>query len=376
MKRKNLAIILTGVIAAVTLAGCGGGGGGGSTAAIAPAAVQDGRDTTARQYNWHATATARLNTGNYVGIPAQIKKQGRETGLIPAGAISIELTPSTKGMSIQSQCGADNSGRADSIRTSYIWLAMAAKFCWEYDGMLQFDLSPLQGIDPFNIVYAELRLYEFSYFGYNFDTGSSVWEYNFEAGALPNTSSWDEATAWYYNQPTYDITYPDDRITLAAETGWKAWDVTEIAQDWMFGFMENNGVRLVTYNSYAPSDSNALFFDEESGAQQWPSLAPKLVVYYVNSGTTPPVTSTVDVSDVQNLLAAAPIEDTTLKNHLTIMVNKAAALIAQSKPDRALKVLQRVYNRIDRAKSKVISQQTAQTLMDALLVDMNALAGI
>jgi hypothetical protein len=287
MKTKNLQIYLLGIVLMVWVAGCGGGGGQGD-GGVQPATVaaDDNLDTsqsaeralTGATGAANATGVASLpNDKNYKNIEIPPRQRARRAASLPTGTYELTLTPSTQGMGIQGSCAADYSGHDGSVTTGAIWLAMAYNTCWSYDGLLQFDITPAAGITtPNNIVYVELQLYMYTSYGQQ----GAAWLYDFQAGAYANTGPWDEASTWFYSLPAYDTTTNDNRIVITKDLGWKVWDVTDIMVRWQTGAIPNYGLRLHTFPSRAPRDSNAFFYDETSGAAQSPSLSPRLVIYY------------------------------------------------------------------------------------------------
>lgn len=279
------------------LAGCGGGGGGGSQMAIAP--PSGGSIASGRTYGWATETTRPPADPNYVGIPS--RQTGRMAAALLPGTLEIPVQPGTKGMSFQSQCAADFYG-IDGTRRQDIMLAMAATFCWKSDGLVQFDLTTVSAIPADKILLAELRLYQYDQYG---DFGDT-WKYNFEVAAYPNTTAWDEATAWYYKQPAYATNVADNRIVITGDPGWRSWDVTDIVKSWQNKTRVNYGLRLETLNSGAPYDSTAFFYDEVSGAAQNPSLAPMLVLYVVDDAVTTHFFTDSDLDGVPNESDACP----------------------------------------------------------------------
>jgi hypothetical protein len=193
---------------------------------------------------------------------------------VPAygGVLSTTIQPSTKDLTFQSKCGADYKGKEGSTRNLTLQNSMAWLYCWKYDGLVEFDLTPISDIPADNIISAELHLYQWRAIGHHGDP----WVYDFYIEVYPNTEPWGEETTWYYDQPSFDSGYTN-KILITTELGWKIWNITAIVKDWQSGVISNYGLRVFTVDNPAANlDSTANFYSREEGGE----LVPKIVIQY------------------------------------------------------------------------------------------------
>ena len=188
------------------------------------------------------------------------------------------IQPSIKDLSFQNQSGADYSGKNGSTWNQYLPLVMTYIYGWKIDGEIEFDLAAINNIPSDNVISAELQLYQYQSYGQN-----GPWIYDFFVGAYPNTSAWDEATTWYYDQPSFDSSYANE-ILITDELGWKMWNITTIVKDWQDGVIPNYGLRLLVLDNPASNnDSHANFYSREAADE----LTPKLVIQHYLQGSNP-----------------------------------------------------------------------------------------
>ncbi len=341
-------------------AGCGGAG---SSAVHEPGATTAPNIT--RNVMSTATATVMIpDEAKAVQKPTPSVVRTRAASSVPAGTLRAIL-PVVKAMSYQNECAAYYFGRDRSVRTQYLWLAMAVFDCWDYSILVQFDLSGLAGINSDDIVLAELEMYQYSDFGHH----ESSWMYDFEASVLPVSGTWDESTTWFFNRPATEAGFPDNRITVTNETGWKNWDVTDAVKAWHSGVLHNYGFNVFPHNAGMPLDSNAFFYDETGGAAFSPPLSPRLVVYYkepappVTTVMPPPGTCVVpsapgvqdadandcvdSIYDLHDLIKSQGL-DKRLTKKLLRKADKALKEYKKGKKDKALKELLKLYNEIEK----------------------------
>jgi len=95
------------------------------------------------------------------------------------------------------------------------------------------------------------------------------------------TSSWDEASLTWNNQPLFEEVV-DARI-VDNKAAWAAWDITKLVNDWIGGKIVNHGVVLLS--GEAGAGSGGLFSSSDFSADI--ALRPKLVVDYVPDSALP-----------------------------------------------------------------------------------------
>jgi len=119
-------------------------------------------------------------------------------------------------------------------------------------GRSYIEFKPLTIPANARVVYANLKLYQYSTFGTD----------NFTIGLYKITGDWDESTITWNLQPTSST---DAEITInitAGVTTWKSWDIVALVQGWLDGTINNYGVVLKdtdeslvdTYISFYTSD--------------------------------------------------------------------------------------------------------------------------
>jgi hypothetical protein len=131
---------------------------------------------------------------------------------------------------------------------------------------LQFNLSAIPtGVD---IVSADLKLY------HNSSTGTT----DLTIRIHKVTSSWQENTLTWINQPDYHPTPESSRLVNVDITDWLSWDITNLLQEWLDGSTPNYGLVLkdtdeALGNTYIQCFSSD-YIDETS-------LRPKLEIIYL-----------------------------------------------------------------------------------------------
>lgn len=129
------------------------------------------------------------------------------------------------------------------------------------------------------------------------------------------TTAWDESTATWNNQPSYDGT-AIDTISVADVSAWYAWDITSLASGWHGGTITNYGAIIKAVNE-ADTASYKRFYSSDYTTDT--SLRPKLVVEY-----TAPVNVTIDAVTA-SAIANAVIPSIAAQQNTSVSATTATA---------------------------------------------------
>ena len=137
--------------------------------------------------------------------------------------ISVLQPANGKDSVMYEQLPDDNFGSSDYI---YSWPC-----CGDVKGLIEFDISSFQGT---TIDSATLSLYQWMNY-----------PHTLTLGLYRVTSAWNESTVTWNTMPTIDAT-PVSTLTMTDgySATWRAWDVTDVVQDWSSGTYENYGLMI------------------------------------------------------------------------------------------------------------------------------------
>ena len=131
---------------------------------------------------------------------------------------------------------------------------------------LQFNLSAIPtGAD---IVSADLKLY------HNSSTGTT----DLTIGIHKVTSSWQENTLIWINQPDYHPIPESSRLVNVDTTDWLSWDITGLLREWLDGSTANYGLVLKDTDEALGNTYIQCFSSDYTDE---PSLRPKLEIIYL-----------------------------------------------------------------------------------------------
>jgi len=202
-----------------------------------------------------AVELASLSDGSYL-----ILSLGDDWLEVANYPIVIDANIASQPGSVLGQDAFVDKNQADTNFGNTIELGVYDNLTTRTRSYLQFDLSSVpEGII---ISSASLQLYSQD------ALGSSIY-------LRKVTSSWDEETINWNNQPLFQEVV-SSRVVNAAGT-WFTWDITKLAKDWCAGKMPNYGMALMAGET--ATSSGGLFCSSDFSADN--ALRPKLVVDFV-----------------------------------------------------------------------------------------------